>query len=206
MKKSLLFVAALFAAVAMNAKEITVNLSSAVEEQENGSATVTASASEVSVNWNVTVGYGVAGFEVQLGENLASVTGLSFEYKGDGSAHGLIHYLRDSEGSRWWDDANWLDMEAQTWTNKSVTPAKCLWDGATYPYGTHPIAAVGFIANPDNPASGTFAIKNVKLIVPDGTGIDNTAIETKATKVFRDGQMVILRDGKAFNALGAEVK
>ena len=38
------------------------------------------------------------------------------------------------------------------------------------------------------------------------TTIDNIATQQNATKVIRNGQMVILRDGKAFNALGAEVK
>ena len=40
----------------------------------------------------------------------------------------------------------------------------------------------------------------------DPTAIDNTAVETKAVKVVRDGQVLIIRDGKMFNALGAEVK
>lgn len=38
------------------------------------------------------------------------------------------------------------------------------------------------------------------------TAIDNTEDAVKATKVLRDGQVLILRDGKFFNALGVEVK
>lgn len=38
------------------------------------------------------------------------------------------------------------------------------------------------------------------------TAIDNTDAAVKATKVLRDGQVLILRDGKSFNALGVEVK
>lgn len=38
------------------------------------------------------------------------------------------------------------------------------------------------------------------------SSIDNTPVEAKAMKVIRDGQVLILRDGKAFNALGAEMK
>lgn len=38
------------------------------------------------------------------------------------------------------------------------------------------------------------------------TAIDNTAVEGKAVKVIRDGQVLIVRDGKTYNALGAEVK
>ena len=38
------------------------------------------------------------------------------------------------------------------------------------------------------------------------TAIDNTDAAVKATKVLRDGQVLILRDGKFFNTLGVEVK
>lgn len=38
------------------------------------------------------------------------------------------------------------------------------------------------------------------------TAIDNAAVDTKAVKVIRDGQVIILRDGKTYNALGTEVK
>jgi len=39
-------------------------------------------------------------------------------------------------------------------------------------------------------------------------GVENTkaAEAKKAVKVFRDGQVVILRDGREFNVLGAELK
>lgn len=38
------------------------------------------------------------------------------------------------------------------------------------------------------------------------SSINNTVVEGKAVKVIRDGQVMILRDGKAFNALGVEMK
>jgi len=38
------------------------------------------------------------------------------------------------------------------------------------------------------------------------TALDNAEAAVKAEKVIRDGQVLILRDGKIFNALGAEVK
>lgn len=47
------------------------------------------------------------------------------------------------------------------------------------------------------------------IYVPDnsgGTAIDNTAVEAKAVKRIVNGQLVIEREGKLFNALGAEVK
>jgi hypothetical protein len=38
------------------------------------------------------------------------------------------------------------------------------------------------------------------------TALENAEAAVKAEKVIRDGQVLILRDGKTFNALGAEVK
>ena len=39
-----------------------------------------------------------------------------------------------------------------------------------------------------------------------GTGISNTAVEAKATKIIRDGQIYIVKDGQLFNLVGASVK
>ena len=39
----------------------------------------------------------------------------------------------------------------------------------------------------------------------EATAIDNVTVDTKATKVIRDGQVYIIRDGKTFNVLGAEL-
>lgn len=48
------------------------------------------------------------------------------------------------------------------------------------------------------------AIANCGENVP--TGFENVVSNGKAVKVVRDGQVLILRDGKMYNALGAEVK
>lgn len=47
---------------------------------------------------------------------------------------------------------------------------------------------------------------SASFVEDSGTAIDNTDAAVKATKVLRDGQVLILRDGKFFNALGVEVK
>ena len=39
-----------------------------------------------------------------------------------------------------------------------------------------------------------------------GTAVENTAIEAKATKIIRDGQIYIVKDGQLFNLVGASVK
>ena len=92
MKKSLLIVAALFAAVAMNAAVIDVDLSKAAEEQENGSATLSFASGELTVDWTVNVANEIAGVEIPI-DNLTKVTKLSYEYKGDGSGVGLESWL-----------------------------------------------------------------------------------------------------------------
>ena len=42
--------------------------------------------------------------------------------------------------------------------------------------------------------------------VPPTTAIDNAAMDAKAAKTMVNGQLLILRGDKNFNALGAEVK
>ena len=46
-----------------------------------------------------------------------------------------------------------------------------------------------------------------EVVLPEGaTAIENTEAAVKAVKVVRNGQVLIIRDGKMYNALGAEVK
>ena len=41
---------------------------------------------------------------------------------------------------------------------------------------------------------------------PEEEGISNTAVGEKAVKAIRNGQLIIIKNGRTFNALGAEVK
>ena len=41
---------------------------------------------------------------------------------------------------------------------------------------------------------------------PDDQAVENTMVTSQAVKVFRNGQLVILKGDKTFNALGAEIK
>ena len=51
-----------------------------------------------------------------------------------------------------------------------------------------------------------FNVTDIVLVMSGTTGIDNTAAETKAVKSFRNGQLVIEKSGKTYNALGVEMK
>ena len=51
-----------------------------------------------------------------------------------------------------------------------------------------------------------FNVTDIVLVGDFPTAISNTAVEAKTVKVIRDGQVLILKNGKTYNALGAEIK
>ena len=60
-----------------------------------------------------------------------------------------------------------------------------------------------------NKESGAaFNVTDVVLVINDGpaTAIEQTNADAKATKIFRNGMLVIEKNGKFYNALGVEVK
>ena len=208
MRKSLLFVAAMFAAVTVSAKEIVVDLSQAAGtfSSANGAVTPSFASGELTVDWQIIGGdWDVAGVEIPIAD-LTGVTNVSFEYKGDGADVVIYPYLRDVEGNRWMKKDYWPSAQNTSWTIESFVPDECPWDAATYAFGDKAFNHIGFVANPAADATGKFYLRNVKITVTDATNIDNIATQGKTTKIIRDGQILILRDGKTFNALGAEVK
>lgn len=207
MKKFFLF-AALFAAISLNAKEIVVDLSTTPTNVSGSNpATFVFANDTLRVNFVVNEAYAVSGAEIAI-DNLTNVTGISFDIKGDGSGKGLLHYLRDSEGNRWYDSGSWYGLGAD-WVSKTSVPDASLWDGQkAEDLGKYPFTKIGFIANPSVVGAGFFTLRNVVITVEDGgtTAIDNANANAKASKIIRDGQVLIIRDGRTFNALGAEIK
>lgn len=211
MKKLFLF-AALFAAVTLNAKEMVIDLSTAKAEVDGEDKAVPDFKDGVlAITWTAMGEYGEQGVAFDLGE-LTKVESISFEYKGDGVAayapDGVCLYprLRDSEGNRWYKKEYWPNVSNTEWQTETMLPDNCPWDGATYNFGDEPFVSLAFVVNPSKAGSGVFYLRNVKITVQDETAIENTTVEAKAVKVIRDGQVMILRDGKAFNALGVEMK
>jgi hypothetical protein len=51
-----------------------------------------------------------------------------------------------------------------------------------------------------------YATLDLVVTFPTATGIENANANTKAVKRIVNGELRIVRDGKTFNALGAEVK
>ena len=209
MKKYLLIVAAIFAVLTTNAKVINIDLSTATEmAYTNCSATPTLADDVLTVAY--TAGsWEWAGVEFDL-ENLENVTAIDFDFKGQTPNEwtSFIIYLRDSEGARWYDDGDDFSLSHADWLVKtSYLPTKLCWDAASYNFGERPFTKLGFIANPMTAETSTFALRNVKITVAgEETSLSEVYSNAKAVKQSRDGQLIIRRDGKTFNAEGAEIK
>jgi len=169
MKKIFFLTAAICAVMTISASVVNVNLSSPSTTLDRGKATTSFADGVLTVNWEVTDAWGAAGVEFAL-NNLSGVSAVSFEYQGDGAEIGLIPYLRDSEGNRWWDAESWSSLAVTEWTEVIITPGTCLWDGATYKYGDQPFVKVGFIANPATAVSGVFKLRNITITYGEGGG------------------------------------
>lgn len=212
MKKSILVIAALVAAIAVSAAELTVDLSKySVIKTETATVTPSLNSGVLKVDYTTTAGWDdVAGVSFAL-DNL-KVSNIAFEYLGDAtlaSWTSFFVYLEDTEGAKFYSSS--ADMSISSWAGDyqavaTYFPTDGLWCSPAYPAGDKPFVAVGFMANGGTNATAAFSIKNVKLTYTPATGIDNANAEVKTTKIIRDGQILFVRDGKTFNALGAEVK
>lgn len=212
MKKCFL-IAALFAAFTMNAKEIVIDLSTAVSEltSEADQATFSLEEGVLTVNWVASAGWNEQGVAFPL-NNLEKVTNISYEYKGDGVADFgeegvcLFPRLRDAEWNRWYKNDYYPNVKETEWQTEAMLPDNCPWDGATYAFGEKPFISLAFVVNPGKAGSGTFYLRNVVLTVEEESAVTNVEAQEKAVKEIRDGKMVIMRGGKCFNALGTEMK
>jgi len=88
------------------------------------------------------------------------------------------------------DDDPWLGFGEGTLTITTV-------DGV--------VTAKGLVTNPYTGVAFDVTVSG-KLPQGSGTGLDNVQVEVKALKTIKNGQLIIVRDGKEFNAQGAVVK
>ena len=66
-----------------------------------------------------------------------------------------------------------------------------------------------FVAYESNQTSGDGGFTEIQLFNPSepiGSALDQTQVEAKATKVIRNGQLLIIREGKTYTVQGVEVK
>ena len=81
------------------------------------------------------------------------------------------------------------------WEDSSIVPDSV----KTYTYNV--------IFTPNDTENYNTVVIEVEVKVTDQeTSVDNTASEVKATKILRNGQVFILRDGKVYNLNGLEVR
>ena len=169
MKKLFLLAAAVCSAVTINAAVIELDLSKATQYTTAGSATLNYADGELTVNWTVTTGWEVTGVEIPL-KNLQGVTALQFEFQGDGSSNDFLHYFRDSQGTFWWDPNGWFNLSSDEWQSAQLTPSTALWSTPGYEISDASMSALCFVANPATPTSGTFKLRNVKLVTSSEPG------------------------------------
>ena len=188
MKKLFLLAAAFCAALSIHAAVTELDLSKAQSFSTGGSSTLNYDAEndELTVNWTVSTDWEVSGIKIPL-RSLTGITALQFEYQGDGSEHTLLHWLIDEQGAYWWDGSNgWIDLRSTEWQSASMAPATPLWCEPKYEYGASPILSLIFGANPENPTSGTFKLRNVKLVT-SGEGGDPVDPEGQSLPLTYNG-------------------
>ena len=67
------------------------------------------------------------------------------------------------------------------------------------------VTAKGLVSNPYTGVAFDVTVSG-KLPQGSGTGIDNVQVEVKTVKMIQNGQLIINRNGKAYNAIGVQVK
>ena len=67
------------------------------------------------------------------------------------------------------------------------------------------VTAKGIVANPYTGVAFDVTVSG-KLSQSPGTGVDNVQVEVKTVKMIKNGQLIINRGGKAYNAIGVQVK
>jgi len=119
----------------------------------------------------------------------------------------MIPYFVDENGLKMWQtDYNPGTTEFADWAEFTAYPDAYLWEGEEADPANIPsssIVAVGMLANAETPlASYVFYLKEVMLIT-NGSGIIEVMNDHKVSKAMINGQLVIIRNGEVFNALGA---
>jgi hypothetical protein len=191
MKKIFLLAAAICAAWTIQAAVVELDLSKAQSMSSAGSATpvYNEGTGELTVDWVVNTGWEVSGVYIPL-RSLTNIIGLQFEFQGDGSEVDFLHYFTDEQGHNWWDDNGWFSLESNEWQTASLVPDTTIWEAKpNYDFCGSPILGLRFVANPAEPASGTFKLRNVKLIT-SGEGGDPIDPEGQSLPLTYNGEVL----------------
>lgn len=201
MKKFFFLAAAVCAAVSIHAAALEIDLSKAQSVAQPGNASLSYANGELTVNWNVTEDWGIAGAKIPL-RSITGIVGLQFEYQGDGSSTDFLHYLTDEQGTNWWDANGWFNLGATDWKSVSLTPDTTLWVPKTYEFDASPMLALQFVANPEKASSGTFKLRNVKIIT-SGSGDSIPAAEGQSLPLTFNGEILPINTEFTRTQIGA---
>lgn len=213
MKKTLLFVCLLFAAMAVNASEvITINLADYTLSGANAAdCSATLNNGELAVAYKIGA-WGAGGVEFAL-PNIAKVDSIAFEFKGDAAATAWVSFfafIADNHGNRFVNSAADLCISSWVtdWQAKNYLPENELWTTTGVKINDNPATAIGFWANPGEETTASFTIRNVKVYytADETTGLSAQTVKTASKKIIKDGQVLIVRDGVQYNILGSVVK
>lgn len=107
----------------------------------------------------------------------------------------VLNFLKGwGEGEKFADQTNMTDGEG--YKELPLTEELC-----------NAIATAGhWIIQFNKEALGAFNATDIVLVPKAPTAISNTAIDAKAAKIIRNGQILILKGDKTYNALGVEMK
>ena len=164
--KKLFFILSLCVTATLNAAVVDIDLSKAQSFSSAGSATLSydETSGELTVNWTVSTEWEVSGVYIPL-RSLTGITNLQFEFQGNGEEVDFLHYFTDEQGHNWWDANGWYSLASTEWKTASLTPDTTIWEAKpNYNFCASPILGLRFVANPDNASSGTFKLRNVKLV------------------------------------------
>ena len=165
MKKFFFIMVAVCAAVSINAAVIEVDLSKASTYWEAGSSSLSYADGVLTVNWTVTSDWSVAGAMIPL-KSIKGITALQFEFQGDGSETDFLHYFSDVQNYYWWDPKGWYNLESTEWQSASLVPDTTLWLAKpNRSFEESSMTGLHFVANPETPSSGTFKLRNVKIVI-----------------------------------------
>lgn len=116
--------------------------------------------------------------------------------------------------NEWYDfkvirNGEWLGKVNEGDGNYRIHSEFTTVDGLVRDYeGLKAISLQPSVVNKDYTFTWTYATGTLNVTFPsnDPTALDNTDATVKAAKVLRDGQVLIIRDGKTYNVIGLEVR
>ena len=160
-------------------------------------------------NWEKPEG---ASFTASTTQGLAIVHGM---YEDDNNDH----YLDNTYTIAQWEvmetsGAVFLPAAGGYGWSSSIGEAGFYWTSTPYPHAANGAYVLDFHSSSScfinhywsSGNRGHWSVRLVKDVPSIPTAVDNTAVENKAIKRLVNGQLLIIREGKTYNALGAEVK